>query len=257
MHLSFLGTYSSIGVNYKGDTTVPVKDKGDTTVLVKDIYDNFRKSAEKPLRLRDETVIGRDGYVTPRRHHLGYKALHSHSMALRDGVLCIPYRKGIRSAFIATLFNLGVNGTHSLEKVVSFLRNVASSETFMNNKGYTALEVLFARSGQMNNEQLGEKIIDEACELQRLTSMHPYGLKLAQIGFSIDIFKHDNIGIFIKLNGGIKKELVSINQIRKSYKKNGSPIKPNVTDYDIRKVTEWTIEKATKLYPFEEVAISY
>tara|TARA_Y100000310_G_scaffold216111_1_gene217096 strand:+ start:4596 stop:5339 length:744 start_codon:yes stop_codon:yes gene_type:complete len=247
LHFGFLRTYSYIGVNYKGDTTV----------LVKDVYDNFKKSAEQPLRLRSEIVIGRDGYVTPRRHHLGYKALNSHRMALKDGILCIPYRKGIRSAFIATMFNLGVNGTHSLEKVVSFLRNVASSETFMNNKGYTALEVLFARSGQMNNEQLGEKIIDEACELQRLTSMHPYGLKLAQIGFSIDIFKHDNSGIFIKLNGGIKKEIVSINQIRKSYKKNGNPIIPNITDYNIAEVTEWTIEKASKIYPFEEVNMQY
>jgi len=226
-------------------------------MLVKDVYSNFRKEAEKPLRLRGETVIGRDGDVTPRRHHLGYKSLYCHSEALRNGTLCIPYRKGIRSAFIATMFNLGVNGTHSLEKVVSFLRNVASSDTFRNNKGNTALEVLFARSGNLDNEQLGDKVIDEACELQRLTSMHPYGLKLAQIGFYIDIYKHENGSIFIKLNGGIKGDIEVINQIRKSYRKNGNPISPDITDYNIRMVTEWTIEKADKVYPLEEVAMAY
>jgi len=226
-------------------------------MLVKDVYSNFKKEAEKPLRLRGETVIGRDGDVIPRRHHLGYKSLHCHSMALRDGTLCIPYRKGIRSAFIATLFNLGVNGAHSLEKVVSFLRNVASSDTFRNNKGETALDVLFSRSGNLDNKQLGDKVIEETCELQRLTSMHPYGLKLAQIGFSIDIYKHENENIFIKLNGGIKGDIRVVNQLRKSYKKNGNSISPDITDYDIRTVTEWTIEKADKIYSSEEVEMAY
>ena len=226
-------------------------------MLIKDVYSNFKKEAEKPLRLRNENVIGRDGDVTPRRHHLGYKSLHCHRMALQDGTLCIPYRKGIRSALIATLFNLGVNGTHSLEKIASFLRNVASSDTFRNNKGYTALEVLFARSGNLDNKKLGEKIIDEVCELQRLTSMHPYGLKLAQIGFSVDLYKNKNENIFIKLNGGLREEISIVNQIRKSYKKNGNPILAEITDYDINKVTEWTIEKASKIYPFEEVNMQY
>ena len=220
-------------------------------MLVKDIYVNFKKEAEKPLRMRNQTVIGRDGDVTPRRHHLGYRALCSYHKALNDNKLCIPYRKGIRSAFIATLFNLGINQPHELTKVIYNLKELASSNLFKNNKGKTALQVLFSRSGKMNDEQLSDKILSEACELQRLTGMHPYGLKLAQIGFYIDVTKRDG-KIFIKLNGGVKGEIHPVNQTRQSYKKNGKPVTPDLAGYDINDIREWTLEKAHKLYPIDD-----
>ncbi|MAG24745.1 hypothetical protein CMI47_04110 [Candidatus Pacearchaeota archaeon] len=220
-------------------------------MLVKDIYANFKKEAEKPLRMRNSTVIGRDGDVTPRRHHLKYDSLCSHSKALNDKVFCIPYRKGIRSAFIATLFNLGVCQSHELKKVIKGIKELASSSLFVNNKGKTALQVLFARSGEMTNEELGDKILSEACELQRLTGMHPYGLKLAQLGFYLDVTRRDE-KVFIKLNGGIKGEILPVNETRKSYKKNGKPVTPDIVGYDIYKIKEWTLEKAHKLYPNEE-----
>tara|TARA_Y100000310_G_scaffold217831_1_gene218950 strand:- start:2449 stop:3120 length:672 start_codon:yes stop_codon:yes gene_type:complete len=221
-------------------------------MLIKDIYTNFKKEAERPLRLRGRTVIGRDGDVIPRRHHLNYKALYAHSEALKSGILCIPYRKGVRSALVAALFDLGPNISHPIQKAITLFKEVASDNSFRNIKGQTALQVLFLRSGKMDYEALKEKIMAETCELQRLTGMHPYGLKLAQIGFFINIYKHDNGNVFIKLNGGVKGDIEVINQVKKSYKKNGKPIMPDITDYDIKMVTKWTIEKAEKMYPIEE-----
>ena len=221
-------------------------------MLVKDVYVNFKKEAEKPLRLRGRTVIGRDGDVIPRRHHVDYKILYSQCKALNDGKFCIPYRKGIRSAFIATLFELGINELHKLQDVISLLKTIASSNSFRNSKGMTALQVLYSRSGNMKDEDLRDKIIAEAGELQRLTGMHPYGLKLAQIGFCIDVIRGGTQEIFIRLRGGIREQVCPINQIRKSYKKNGRPIIPEVKDYDIKKVREWTTDKSYKIYPLEE-----
>jgi len=226
--------------------------QGDNNMLVKDVYVNFRKEAELPLRLRGRTVIGRDGDVVPRRHHLNYKALYSHGKALNDGIFCIPYRRGIRSSFIAALFDLGLNSIHHTSDVVSITKELASGNHFRNSRGQTALQVLFARSGKMNDEQIINKLIEETCELQRLTGMHPYGLKLAQIGFCIDVVKLHGKEIFIKLRGGIQDEVCPINQTRKSYKKNGKPTIPDIKDYDINNVREWKIDKAHKLYPMEE-----
>tara|TARA_R110002060_G_scaffold35917_6_gene46816 strand:+ start:121 stop:792 length:672 start_codon:yes stop_codon:yes gene_type:complete len=221
-------------------------------MLVKDVYVNFRKEAELPLRLRGKTVIGRDGDVVPRRHHLNYKAVYSHSRALEEGYFCIPYRKGIRSSFLAALFELGLNAPHCIKTVIDLTKTLASSNHFRNSKGQTALQVLFARSGEMNDEQLEEKLLAEICELQRLTGMHPYGLKLAQMGFCVDIVKLNGKDLFIRLRGGIKEEVVPVNQTRKSYKKNGKPIIPSIKGYDINSVREWKIDKAQKLYPIEE-----
>mgnify|MGYP005826691715 CR=1 FL=1 len=221
-------------------------------MLVKDVYVNFRKEAELPLRLRGRTVIGRDGDVVPRRHHLNYKALYSHGKALNEGYFCIPYRKGIRSSFIAALFDLGVNAPHCIKTVIVLMKTLASSNHFRNSKGQTALQVLFARSGKMSDEELGDKLIAEICELQRLTGMHPYGLKLAQIGFCIDVIRPNGKDLFIRLKGGIKDQVIPVNQTRKSYKKNGKPIIPDIKDYDINSVREWKMDKAHKLYPMEE-----
>ncbi len=222
-------------------------------MLVKDVYNNFIKEAEKPLRLRGRVVIGRNGEVMPRRHHLDYKALHSHRKALNDGVLCIPYRKGMRSALIATLFELKVNIPHSLrDKVVQHLKGLASSNVFRNNRGKTALQVFYMRSGKINDLEIEEKIISELCEMQRLTGMHPYGMKFAQIGFCIDILQGGKKDIYVRLCGGIKGEVLPKNQIRKAYKKNGRPVFSSLKDYDIKRVKEWKIEKAHKLYPIEE-----
>lgn len=221
-------------------------------MLIKDTYTNFKNEAERPLRLRGKTVIGRDGDVIPRRHHLNYKVLCSHSEALRDGILCIPYRKGVRSALLAALFDLGLNLSHPVQKVIDFFKEVASSNSFRNIKGQTALHVLFLRSGKMDHKALEGKIMAEICELQRLTGMHPYGLKLAQMGFCVDIYGDRSQEIRVQFRGGIRGEVVPVNQVRKSYKKNGNAPVSSITDYDINKVNRWTIEKAHKMYPFSE-----
>jgi len=116
-----------------------------------------------------------------RRHHLSSCELSCVERAWESGVWVSPYRKGIRSCFVGALWELGKDIPHKTEDVCERFTDVAA---LTNLKGGTVLDSYRKRRGDRVDPQA---MICIGRELQRLSGMHPYGLKLAQIGHSVDI----------------------------------------------------------------------
>lgn len=140
--------------------------------LIKENYLDVKKMTERSKRTKALGI---------RKHHLSNQEMECIGKAWSEGVWVAPYRKGTRSCLLGALFELGINEAHSCEKVAERFGDIAA---ITNLKKGTVLDSFLKRQGVTPS---GDSILGVARELQRVTGMHPYGMKLAQIGMQIDV----------------------------------------------------------------------
>ena len=185
------------------------------TSLIKENYSHIRKMADRSKMSTQEAL-------KIRKHHLNSCEMECVKNAWGQGVGVIPYRKGIRSCFLGALFELGMDVPHDTKSVAErFIDVAAVTELKKGNVLDSYLKRRVLEKGSAN-------MIDIARELQRISGMHPYGLKLTQIGMSIDIVSMSpmtcsnlNNPAFIRLSSHQTGAMVSPrNDFVSPYKKN-------------------------------------
>lgn len=185
------------------------------TSLIKENYSHIRKMADRSKMSSQEAL-------KIRKHHLNSCEMECVKRAWEQGVCVVPYRKGIRSCFIGALFELGVDIPHDTKSVADrFIDVAAVTELKKGNVLDSYLKRRILEKGSAN-------MLDIARELQRVSGMHPYGLKLTQIGMSIDIvsispmnYSNLNNPAFIKLSSHQTGSLIiPRNDFVSPYKKN-------------------------------------
>lgn len=173
--------------------------------LVKENYSDVKRMAE---RSKASLVLG------VRKHHLTECEIRCLEKAWGEGVWVAPYRKGTRSCFLGALWELGVNQPHDCEKVLVRFKQVAA-ETKL--KRGTVLDSFLKRNGEDASPRL---MMGVARELQRLTGMHPYGLKLAQVGMQVNILDLEGKASLSLQTLGIGELVDPRNDFVSPYKKN-------------------------------------
>lgn len=196
------------------------------TSLVKENYSHVRK-------MTDRSKSGSTELLKLRKHHLTSCELSCVSRALSKGVWVAPYRKGIRSCFVGALWELGKDIPHRTEDVCEKFVDIAAMTEL---KGGTVLDSYRKRRAGSEGPK---NMIDIGRELQRLSGMHPYGLKLAQIGHSVDIL---SIGgdIHIRLASHVQGTVViPRNDLVTPYRKNTVLATVDLTS-DLQNSVRWT-----------------
>jgi len=196
------------------------------TSLVKENYSHVRK-------MTDRSKSGSTELLKLRKHHLSSCDLSCVSRAWSDGVWVAPYRKGIRSCFVGALWELGKDTPHRTEDVCEKFVDIAA---LTNLKAGTVLDSYRKRRAESEGPK---NMIDIGRELQRLSGMHPYGLKLAQIGHSVDILSISG-GIHIRLTSHVQGTVVvPRNDLVTPYRKNTVPAEVELTS-DLPNSRRWT-----------------
>jgi hypothetical protein len=186
------------------------------TSLVKENYSHVRK-------MTDRSKSGSTEVLKLRRHHLSSCELSCVDRAWADGVWVAPYRKGIRSCFVGALWELGKDIPHRTTDLCDRFIDIAA---LTNLKEGTVLDSYRKRRGDSDGPG---NMIAVGRELQRLSGMHPYGLKLAQIGHSVDILSIDG-DAFIRLTSHEQGTVVvPRNDLVTPYRKNSVPATVELT----------------------------
>ena len=181
-----------------------------------DYNEKVRQEVEKSIKDRQEVINRRGKKVQVRKQHMTEKQLDKFKALFTEETKDVSkevkkaagiyfyngYRdKGIWRAQIQTLYLLKANEWHSYNVVMKKLAEVASKKIGKN--GENIWENFSKKSERQNavfTRDLIGRIQHNYKQLQRITSLNPYGLRLAQVGSCIDI-KRDKDGIyFYRLN---------------------------------------------------------
>lgn len=206
------------------------------TSLIKENYSHIRK-------MTDRSKVGCQTTLKIRKHHLNSCEIDCVKSAWGQGLWVVPYRKGIRSCFVGSLFELGMDIPHSTKIVAERFLDVSS---VTNLKKGSVLDSYLKRrileKGSLN-------MLDIAKELQRVSGMHPYGLKLAQIGVSIDIVNVSQQEFsFIRLSSHeVGSLVVPRNDLVSPYKKNDFSAFVEASPPS-HKMTRWTTIRELNAY---------
>jgi hypothetical protein len=196
------------------------------TSLVKENYSHIRK-------MTDRSKPGSTEILKLRKHHLSSCELSCVGRAWSNGVWVAPYRKGIRSCFVGALWELGKDIPHRTEDVCEKFIDIAA---LTNLRLGTVLESYRKRRAESEGPK---NMIDIGRELQRLSGMHPYGLKLAQIGHSVDILTIGG-GVHIRLASHVQGTVVvPQNDLVTPYRKNIVPATAELSS-DLPNSRRWT-----------------
>ncbi len=103
-----------------------------------------------------------------------------------------PYRKGFYYYQIHSLFLLGGNKWHCLPSITSRIREHLES-IGLSSEWHSFVGKATRLGSRVSKDYVG-RIKDNFVILQRLSSSHPYGYKLHQVGASIDIKRVDRLG---------------------------------------------------------------
>lgn len=192
------------------------------TSLIKENYSHVRKMTDRSGSRSTEVL-------KLRRHHLSSCELSCVETAWAAGVWVAPYRKGIRSCFVGSLWELGKDTPHKTTDV---------HERFVDTASVTNLKTGTVFDSYMKRRGSGDgpgNMISIGRELQRLSGMHPYGLKLAQIGHSVDILTIDG-EVYIRLTSHNQgTAVIPRNDLVNPYRKNSVSatveLTKNLTNY--------------------------
>ena len=101
-----------------------------------------------------------------------------------------PYRQGIYYYQIQSLFLLGVNKYHSLDRILSTMYDYMSKKkVIVGNKITTAWQKFKGKRGRTEALRCKDycgRIEENMSFFQRLTGLHPCGYKLMQVGAAVD-----------------------------------------------------------------------
>jgi len=173
--------------------------------LIKENYLDVKKMTERSKRMEALGV---------RKHHLSSKEMECIRVAWGEGVWVAPYRKGIRSCLLGALFELGINEIHHCDRVAERFGDIAA---ITNLKKGTVLDGFLKKNAGMPS---GDSMLGVARELQRVTGMHPYGLKLAQVGMRIDIVDLSGVAHLSLCDCVVGEKVSPRNDFVSPYKKN-------------------------------------
>ncbi len=184
-------------------------------------YKDVRVEAAKPLADRQAVVKGRNGESRiPRRYDLSQKRVKE-LRKTSDGNFPNPYRKGgVYHGFVQALAELGADKAHNFSDVKKAMKKVMSKIERGDSNAWDLFANRAPRPGASNPKDLDGRIIQTATVLQRLTGVHPYGLKLAQMKSCVDILKGDNDQPLYKLHTGFSKtdRVRPVNDLKRSRK---------------------------------------
>lgn len=175
--------------------------------------------AEKPISQRQKIIHTNRGTIRPpRKYHLDVKKLQKFQDEISQGVIPNPFRKGgVYHAFVQALINLGANQKHSFLSTRKEMQKILLAFTTKDNvDGWTAFRDKKSRNSLCAKDVNG-RIIQNAFVLQRLSGFDPYGEKLRQLGFCVDIFKDPQHTYLFQLRTGIigYENVLPINEFRK------------------------------------------
>jgi len=176
------------------------------TTKTKVSYKDVKKEAAKPKAEREAIVQGRNGERRiPRRYDLSQKRV-TELRKNADGDFPNPYRKGgVYHGFVQALVDLGLDKAHSFADVKESMQKVMGAVE----RGDTTAWKVFAdrapKPDAANPKDLNGRIMQTATVIQRLTGVHPYGLKLAQMKSCVDILAGKDGQPLYKLHTGFSK----------------------------------------------------
>lgn len=155
-------------------------------------YASIRAEAERPLEDRRKLVIGRDGKVVPRKHHLGTAEVDQLQAALRDGdKFPNPHNRGNYFYIVEALKQLGLDSRHSFARVKDRVRELMSDKDTRQDDGKGNVTTAWQRfiHKEARNDETGRDIDGRLLQnievLQRIGGMNPYGLKIMEVGTKV------------------------------------------------------------------------
>jgi len=186
----------------------------------KEYNDKLKKEVEKDINTRVEITNRRGNIVLPRKHHMTERDVDKLKKRFDNIVKDVseetkkkagerffnPYRQaGIYFGCVQSLYLLGSNEWHECSKVFVKISEImslvfdrygrSSWEKFINKLPRQLGGVYSVTS----KDEYG-RIQQNFKVLQRLGGIHPYGLKLAQVGACIDIKREKDGRYWYRLN---------------------------------------------------------
>lgn len=169
--------------------------------------DGIRSEVEKPRGSRSEIVNRRGNLVMPRKYHISdkqfailadrfAKATTDVDQVIKDKAgteFFNPYRQaGIYYGCIQALYLLGCNEWHQYIDIFGAMRDLMSK--IEGKDGRTSWQKFCSKGPRMNDgmvvvtaKDIKGRIKQNMRVIQRLGGLHPYGMKLAQVGTCVDI----------------------------------------------------------------------
>jgi hypothetical protein len=194
------------------------------------VTDGIQQEVEKPQRIRSEITNRRGKTVIPRKYHMTKKqeknfrdkfdkATKRVSKDIKEKAgkrFMNTYREaGIYYGCIQSLYLLGSNEWHDFLPILKKLQVVMSGMEDKN--GRTAWGRFSSKCPRMVDNQvvmtardLKGRIEQNMRVLQRLGGLHPYGLKLMQVGSCIDVRRTKEGKYEYRLRTNISGDIVPI-----------------------------------------------
>jgi hypothetical protein len=175
--------------------------------MKKTVYSEVATYANCKNAERSEVVVGRDGSKKSiRRYHLlKKKQIRLLNQIESTGRFVNPYGTNrIYGMIINSLIECGENASHTLGDVFMKFREIASKPGTMQN-GLTAWDRFASKAPRNEDTHLEAfpRFLYNVEYLQRIGGIHPWGLKLAQLGACIDVLKDKEGMILIRLRTNI------------------------------------------------------
>jgi len=181
-------------------------------------YLNVKEEAGKPISQRAKIIKTNRGSVRcPRKYHLDEKKLKELKTLITQGLTPNPYRHGgVYHAFIQALINLGPNSKHTFIDVRKEMQQIMSLPTPVKGKNCW---IAFRDKTPRNSlcaKDINGRIIQNAYVLQRLSGFDPYGEKLRELGYCIDIFNDGQGKHLFCLRTGITRyeDVIPVNEFK-------------------------------------------
>ena len=195
--------------------TQPVFFEGSRSLLD---YLKVKEEAGKPISQRAKVIKTNRGNVCcPRKYHLDPERLTELQDQVSQGLVPNPYRPGgIYYAFVQALINLGANQKHTFIDVRKEIQQIMSQQNIIKGKdGWVAFRDKTPRNS-LCAKDINGRIIQNAYVLQRLSGFDPYGEKLRELGYCVDIFNDGTGKHLFCLRTGITKyeDVLPINEFK-------------------------------------------
>jgi len=132
--------------------------------------------------------------VLLRKYHLTQSELEALRAKYKDKGFINPYsREGAYYGSIEALVDLGIDQFHSIDNIVKKMQQIMSK--FHIAERENAWTTFMARVEQ-SEQTVEERVSANFSVLQRLTGLHPYGMKLAQVHACIDIRREFGVNFY-------------------------------------------------------------
>ena len=194
--------------------TQPVFFEGSRSLLD---YLNVKEEAGKPISQREKIIKTNRGSIRcPRKYHLDENKLQELQTLISQGLTPNPYRPGgVYHAFIQALINLGPDQRHTFIEVRKEIQKIMAQQGIKGKDGWVAFRDKTPRNS-LCAKDINGRIIQNAYVLQRLSGFDPYGEKLRELGYCIDIFNDGQGKHLFCLRTGIQRyeDVIPVNEFK-------------------------------------------